>query len=143
MTDATQHCAAAREHSEDAVNQIRSAVDTVAEQITQLNGVISDLNETLSLIEGTRTDAIDLAASHMQAVKDAVGSTTAEEIANGYRYVSEMLSHSPISGIKQAIQKIEEGITAASGSAQSMDSDITELERLKGMTSTLASILGA
>jgi len=141
--DATQHCAAAKGHSEDAVTQIKTAADKMLEQITQLNAVISNIRETMSLIHGTEDGAITQAGNHMQAVKETVGSTTAGDIASGYFRVGSMVTEEPISAASQAIDLAEQCITACTSVMQTLDVDTAELERLKDQVETLASQLGA
>jgi hypothetical protein len=141
--DATQHCGAAREHSRDALAQIKSAADTVSEQQTQMNGIINDLGESLALVFGTVEDAVTKAAGHMVQVHEKVGSHTAEEIAGQYARVGQLLGQDPISGLKAAVDLLQKAFTACQGVVNSLDVDITELASLNDRVEQLAAQLGA
>jgi ABC-type transporter Mla subunit MlaD len=140
---ATEQCAAAKEHSNDAVAQIKSAADTVSEQMTQIRGILTDLAGTLSLIHGTREDAISQAAGHMSAVAETVGSSTADELAAGFLRVKDMLGNDPITGLNKSIDTLENAFTTLQGVVNSVDVDATELESLNHRVEQLAAQLGA
>lgn len=93
MENAAAYARQAKEHAEDSVNQI--------------SDIVNRLKEAQSYLIGTVDDAIMPASNHLKGVAEAVGSTTAENLAARYEGVADEIRSSVLSKIAEAITNLD------------------------------------
>lgn len=112
---ATRHAAQAKEHAENAVRELHRAIDQI--------------NQVVSWLQASRDRSVKTAATHLFAVHELVGSTTANLIAVAFVDIGKKIDDT-------------DG-TALLAIRQHLESMIEELQSQADRTRQLAQQLGA